>query len=76
MRKSKLMTVIGIGVVCVLTTYVYGWGNYVTHPAVTLDNINRSQLDAYLMNQLGRPEGIETGLNYDIPFSLQLRMQC
>ncbi len=47
-----------------LTHSSYGYGNKITHPAITSNAIGESAIDSYLKDQLGMSNGLQTQLRY------------
>jgi hypothetical protein len=59
MKYRRISTVpILLGVLFVSNSILLGFGNKVTHPAITSKSINTSTVDDYLKNNLGLSGGV------------------
>jgi hypothetical protein len=67
MKRRRIFTVpILLSVLFVWNGISLGFGNKVTHPAITSKSINASTADDYLKNNLGLSGGVQTELQYDV----------
>ena len=64
MRKNTLILIVLLGINIWPTHITYGFGNKITHPAITNKAVQSSVVDTYLKNQLGITNGIQMQLTY------------
>jgi len=54
-----------ISIIFVFNNIVFGFGNEITHPAITVKCVNASTVDNFLKNNLGLSGGVQTEFQYD-----------